>query len=70
MIVKFDPATSDRMVWRVSVPRDGEEVPVDYTTVPAEQRSFLGDGGYFEAEPDADGWEIVAAADTPDGRSS
>ena len=59
MILRFDPATSDRRVWRVSVPHGGVDVPVDFTAVTDEQRAFLGDGGgLVEAEPAAEGWEI------------
>ena len=59
MILRFDPASSDRMVWMVSVPRASGAVPVDFTTVTDEQRAFLGEAGAFvDAEPVADGWEI------------
>jgi hypothetical protein len=60
MIVKLTPATEDRRVWKVSVPRDAEtSIAVDYMTAAEEQRSFLGrDGGYYDAEPAAEGWEL------------
>jgi len=62
MIVKLDPASADHLLWKVSVPRDGAEVAVDYTRIAREERSYLGEGGYFEAEPDADGWQILQPA--------
>jgi hypothetical protein len=60
MLIKLTPASDDRSIWMVSAPRKaGEAVPVDYTTIPPEQRSFVGDsGGYFDAEPAAEGWEL------------
>jgi hypothetical protein len=60
MLIKLTPASTDRSVWMVSTPRSRDEaVPVDFTTIPPEQRSFVGDdGGYFDAEPAADGWDL------------
>jgi hypothetical protein len=60
MLIKLTPASEDLSLWMVSVPRGGQEaVPVDFTTIPEERRSFVGEeGGYFDAEPAADGWEL------------
>ena len=60
MLIKLTPASEDRTLWMVSVPRSANEAtPVDFTTIPHERRSFVGDaGGYFDAEPAADGWEL------------
>lgn len=60
MLIKLTPASDDRSVWMVSAARSADDaVPVDYTTIPPEQRSFVGDhGGFFDAEPAADGWEL------------
>lgn len=60
MRVKFEPATADRLVWKVSVPDADRDVPVDFMTAAPEQRSFLGNGGYFDASPEAEGWNIAA----------
>ena len=66
MIVKLDPVSEDCLLWKVSVPRDGCDVAVDYTCIGAERRSFIGDGGYFEAVPEAEGWRIIRpAGETP-----
>jgi hypothetical protein len=55
MIVRFQRATGDGSVWMVSVPRIGRaDVPVDFTTVTDQQRSFLGV---------ADGWDIRMEVD-------
>ena len=62
MRVKFDPASADGRVWKVSVAHGDGDVAVDFTTIRAEDRTFLAQGGYFEAEPDADGWEIVCSS--------
>ena len=63
MIVKLTPASSDRIVWQIAVPRNGEDVPVDYTHFLEEERSFLGEnGGLFEAEPEAEGWRVLGPA--------
>lgn len=59
MIVKLTPASADHRVWQVAVDSPNGPVPVDYTTLAPEQRSFIGDAeGYVEAAPDADGWDI------------
>ena len=59
MLIKLTPASEDLSLWMVSVPRGQEAVPVDFTTIPEERRSFVGAlGGYFDAEPAADGWEL------------
>ena len=66
MIVKLTPASEDRRVWMVSTttPDAKKAVPVDFMTVPEEQRSFLGaDVGYYEAEPAVEGWEIKRRLD-------
>ncbi len=59
MIVKLSPTDESKRVWVVSTVKDQQAIPVDYTRVSEEQRSFLGEGsGYYDAEPDADGWRI------------
>lgn len=60
MIVKLTPATDNLRVWMVSVPQDDRTAtPVDYMSVAEEQRSFIGDReAYFDAEPDAEGWDL------------
>jgi len=65
MIVKLTPASADRRVWMVSTSRDAKRaVPVDFMTAPEEQRSFLGsNGGFFEAEPSVEGWDIKRKID-------
>jgi hypothetical protein len=65
MIVKLTPASEDRRVWMVSTTSDAKRaVPVDFMTVPEEQRSFLGvDGGHYEAEPAVEGWDIKRRLD-------
>ena len=63
IVVWLEPASPDFLVWKVCVPRGTGDVPVDFTRVAEETRSFLGDGGYFEAEPDAEGWNIVSRAE-------
>ena len=62
IIVRLEPASPDFLIWKVCVPRGTGEVPVDFTRVEEETRSFLGGGGYFQAEPDAEGWNIVSRA--------
>jgi hypothetical protein len=63
IIVWLEPASPDCLVWKVCVPSGAEEVPVDFTRVKEETRSFLGGGGYFAAEPDAEGWTIFSRAE-------
>ena len=60
MLIKLTPASKDKALWMVSVPRSAEvAIPVDFTTIPEERRSFVGSaGGYFDAEPEADGWDL------------
>ena len=60
MLIKLTPASEDMSLWMVSVPRNAHEaIPVDFTTIPKERRSFVGEsGGYFDAEPAADGWDL------------
>ena len=60
MIVKLTPASENRRVWMVSIPRDDKTAtPVDFMTVAEEQRSFLGhEEAYYDAEPDAEGWDV------------
>ena len=62
MIVKLTPASEDRRVWMVSISPDAHRaIPVDFMTVPEEQRSFLGQRpAYYEAEPTAEGWDLKA----------
>ena len=67
IIVRLEPASSDFLVWKVCVPRGTGEVPIDFTRVEEETRSFLGSGGYFEAEPDAEGWNIFSRAEREQG---
>jgi hypothetical protein len=62
-VVKLEPTGSDDEVWKVSVADEHGETPVDFMRVPDESRSFVGAGGYFEAEPDADGWRLISRAD-------
>ena len=62
MIVKLDPASTDRTVWMLSVRVGDRDVPVDFTRV-RDERSFVGDrGGVFVAECESDGWRIIAPA--------
>lgn len=65
MIVKLTPASTDRRVWMVSTSSDERSaVPVDFMTAPEEQRSFLGHNvGYYEAEPNVEGWDIKHRVD-------
>jgi hypothetical protein len=60
MLIKLTPASEDKSLWMVSVPRSPHEaVPVDFTTISKERRTFVGEtGGYFDAEPAAEGWEL------------
>ena len=60
MIVKLTPASENRRVWMVSIPRDARAAtPVDFMSVADEQRTFLGqEEGYYDAEPEADGWAL------------
>jgi hypothetical protein len=69
-IVKLEPAGQSDDLWKVSVSDERGETPVDYMRLPAEARSFVGDGGYFEAQPDVDGWRLLsrAAEQRPDVR--
>jgi len=69
IIVRLEPASSDFLVWKVCVPRGTVEVPVDFTRVGEETRSFLGSGGYFEAEPNAEGWNIFSRAEPEAARA-
>lgn len=66
IIVRLEPASPDFLVWKVCVARGAGEVPIDFTRVEEEARSFLGGGGYFEAEPDAEGWTIFSRAEPED----
>jgi hypothetical protein len=62
MIVKLDPASTDRTVWMLSVRVGDRDVPVDFTRV-HDERSFVGDrGGVFVAECESEGWRIIAPA--------
>jgi hypothetical protein len=60
MIVKLTPAGENGRVWMVSIPLDKKTAtPVDFMTAADEQRSFLGgDEGYYDAEPEAEGWAV------------
>ncbi len=60
MLIKLTPASEDRSLWMVSVPQIAHEaIPVDFTTISEERRSFVGEaGGYFDAEPAGEGWEL------------
>ena len=63
IIVRLEPASSDFLVWKVCVPRGAGEVPIDFTRVEQETRTFIGNGGYFEAEPNAERWNIFSRAE-------
>ena len=67
MLIELTPASKDHSLWMVSAPRGGGvAIPVDFTTIPPERRAFVGDeGGYFDAEPAAEGWDLMRRVRLP-----